>query len=307
MRRLLGAEGAASGTIGAILLFGVLVTTLALLNITAVPDAGRAAEDEHRDEVLGAMSGLQSDAEAAALPGGTGASVSRTFPLSPPRDAGQDFFSFFMAQPARASGQIAFDVEYGNVRLTHLRDGSATTFVDVGSLTEPFPIGRLHFDPHPIFRAPGVVALENGGVVATEGSSELMRHDPPILVDVASGTTHVLVKVRVLNGTSESVGGSSSLRASLTTEASVLNVPPANNARSATLVLETAYGSAWGAFLNETSDDAGLGVGTGYTTAVSLGTGGQGLDVVTWTVEGTGSGNDLRLGYGVAVYRVKLS
>lgn len=300
-------DAAGAETVGAILLFGLFVTVIAYLNVTAVPDAGLKAEEAHYEDVLGALNALQASTEATATPSGVGATASGGFPLSPTRTAGQDFFSFFLAEPALASGEIAFLPDYGNVTVHHYRLGKSDAVVDVGSFTERLPVGRLTFDPHPVFRGAGVAQLEGGGVVTTEGDASSLRFAPPVSVTVSGSTTNVAVKARILNGTAQNAGGSTDIRVALDTEAATLTSPAKNNAQNVTFRLETSYGSAWGAYLNATATAAGLASGSGFETAVSRGTGEGGLDVVTWLVHGTGSGNDVRLTTGIAVHRVRLS
>lgn len=299
------ADLAGAETLGALILFGLFVTVIALLNVTAVPDSGREAEEEHHARVLDDLGGLQAEAEAAANPASLGATVSRSLSLGPQRDAGQDFFSFFMAEPARAAGQLTFTHDYGNVTLSHTRHGVPGTVYDVGSPDARFPLGRLTFDPHPNFRPEGILQWEAGALVATAPGSETLRQAPPITIAQNGGTTHVSVKVRVLNGTAADVGGTSSVRVALATEAATLVSPHADNADQVTLRLETRHGTAWGAWLNATSAEAGLAAGQ-YGASVQRGAAPGGLDVVTWTVLGTGSGNDVRLTTGLAVQGVRL-
>lgn len=299
------ADLAGAETLGALILFGLFVTVIALLNVTAVPDAGLAAEEAHHARVLDALGGLQAEAEAAANPASLGATLSRSVPLGPERDAGQDFFSFFLAEPSRSAGQLSFTHDYGNVTLSHTRQGVPGTVYDVGSPHARFPLGRLTFDPHPHFRPEGVLQWEGGALVATSPEGATLRHAPPVSVAVQGDTTHVSVKVRVLNGTAAELGGTSSVRVGLATEAATLVSPRADNADQVTLRLETAHGEAWGAWLNATSATAGLAAGE-YSTLVQRGAAPGGLDVVTWTVLGTGTGNDVRLTSGLAVQGVRL-
>ena len=299
-------DEAGAETIGAIILFGIFVAVIAVMNVTAVPAAGLAAEETHYARVLESLGGLQAEAEAAGLPGNVGATVGRALSLGPEQDPGQDFMSFFLATPARATGQLSFTPNYGAMTLSHTRAAPAGTVYDIGSASAGFPMGRITFDPHPVFRQEGSVQLENGGLVVAHGAAETLRFTPPVTVSVAGGTTHVTVKARALNGTDFDVGGTAAVRVALQTEAATLNAPVANNADQVVLKLETAHGRAWGAFLNETSTRGGLS-GAQFTTDVSMGTGSGGLDVVTWTVMGTGSGNDVRLSSGIAVYGVTVS
>lgn len=294
-------EAAGAQTVGALILFGLFVTVIALLNVTSVPEGGRAAEEAHHARVVEALGGLQAEAEAAA----PGAAVSRTLPLSPPRPAGQDFFSFFLADPAQAAGELSFEADHGNVTLSHTRAGEGTPVFDVGSADARFPLGRLTFDPHPAFRPAGVLRLEGGALVAATPEGATLRHAPGVSVRVAEGTTHVTVLVRVLNGTSADLGGTSTTRVTLATEAATLASPLAGNADRVALRLETEHGTAWGAWLNATATEGGLAPGQ-FTTTVRRGAGQDGLDVVAWTVEGTGSGNDVRLTSGLTVHRVTL-
>ena len=305
-RALRAEERASAQTVGALILFGLFVTVIALLNVTSVPDAGLAAEEQHHARVLDALGGLQSEAEAASLPTSVGATVSRTLPLAPERDAGGDFFSLFLAQPAQATGQLTFTAGYGNVTLSHTRDGVAGTLYDVGTPDAPFPLGRLRFDPHPNFRAPGLVDLENGAVVTTTDESATLRHAPPVSVSVQGGVTQVTVKVRVFNGTAADLGGTASVRLGLETEAATLNSPVNPNADQVTLRLETEHGSAWGAHLNETATRGGLATSAQFATSVQRDAAPGGLDVVTWTVYGTGTGNDIKLTSGIGILGVRL-
>lgn len=299
-------DEAGAETIGAIILFGIFVGVIAMMNLTAVPAAGLAAEESHYQKVLEALGGLQAEAEAAGLPGNVGATVGRAVPLGPEQDPGQDFMSFFLATPARATGQLDFTPHYGSLTLSHTRAAPPGPVYDIGNAAAGFPLGRITFNPHPIFRQEGIVQLENGGLVVTTGATESMRFAPPVTLSVAGATTHVTVKARALNGSAADVGGTAPLRVALETQAATLNAPLTNNADAAVLKVETAHGPAWGAFLNETSTTGGLAPGQ-FTTTVSMGTAPGGLDVVTWTVLGTGTGNDVRLTSGIAVYGVKVS
>jgi hypothetical protein len=300
-------DAAGAETVGALILFGLFVTVIALLNVTSVPSAGLSAEEAHHEKVLDAMGGIQAEAEAASLPTAVGATVGRALPLAPERSAGGDFFSLFLAQPAQAAGQLTFEPSYGNVTLSHTRQGNPATVYDVGAAVARFPLGRLTFDPHPVFRQPGLVRLEDGAVVTTDAASETLRHAPPVTLSVQGGVTHLTVKVRVLNGTAADVGGTAGVRVGLQTEAATLTSPVNPNANAVTLRLETAHGRAWGAFLNETAADGGL-TGAQSTTTVERGAGAGGLDVVTWTVAGTagGSQNDIRLTSGLAILGVRI-
>lgn len=300
-------EQAGAEVVGAILTFGIFVTAVAVLNVTAVPQAGLDAEEEHVATLLDRLNGLQSSAEGAALAGSSGATASAAVPLSPARNVGQDFFSFFLATPARAAGELRFVADYGNVTLLHYRAGESAPVADVGSASARLPLGRLTLDPHPLFRAPGVIDLENGALVTREGESSHVRFEPPVSVSVSGSTTRVTVKVRVLNGTDATLGGTADVRVALETEASTLSAPVANHAERVVLRLETAHGSAWGAFLNESSERGGLTTPLGYQTTVSRGTGEHGLDAVTWDVRGVGSGNDVRLTSGITVFTLRLS
>lgn len=300
-------EGGAE-IVGAMLLFGLFVTVIALLNVTSVPAAGLAAEEEHFDRTLSNLNALQTEAEVAGIPSSVGATVARAIDLAPARQTPRDFMSFFLATPAQASGELRLQVDYGNLTVTHLRGGSPTPIVDLGNPAAPFPYGRLTFDPHPVFRGEGRVGLENGGLITTTSTSETMRFSPPITVSVSGDSTLVGIRARVLNGTDTDIGGVAPVRIALVTEEATLSAPVANNARSTTLRLETDHGSAWGAFLNATSNDAGLVQGATYQTTVVKGSGGA-LDVVTWTVEGlhADARNDVRLTTGLAVYGVAVS
>ncbi len=293
--------------IGAILLFGLFVTVIAFLNVTAVPNAGLAAEAAHHDQVLAAFNQIQSEAEATGGPLSQGATIAGALALAPQRDAGGGFFSFFLAPPARSAGEVSFEANYGNITLTHTTATSPGTIADIGSPTVRFPMGRLTFDPHSVFRNAGVVQMENGGVVTTDLSSESLRFAPPISVTLSGGTTHVSVLTRTLNGTDANVGGTGSVRIRLATEAATFDPAPAANARNVTLRLETGHGNAWGSYLNATSRAAGLTHGVHYRTTVQVGAGVGGLDIVTWLVEGTGTGNDVKLTSGLAIYEVRFT
>lgn len=299
-------ETAGAETVGAIILFGIFVAVIAIMNITSVPAAGLAAEETHYAKTLETLGGLQAEAEAAGLPGNVGATVGRAFSLGPERDVGQDFMSFFLATPAQAAGQLSFTPNYGAITLTHTRAAPPGTVYDIGSAGAGFPMGRLTFDPHPVFRQEGAVQLESGALVTTTSSTETLRFTPPVTLSVASGTTYVTVKARALNGTDFDVGGTAAVRLALETEAATLGAPASNNADQLTLRIETAHGRAWGAFLNKTATDGGLS-GAQFSTTVSMGTAPGGLDLVTWNVLGTGTGNDIRLVSGIAVYRVTVS
>lgn len=300
-------EAAGAETVGALILFGLFVTVIALLNVTSVPSAGLAAEEAHHEKVLDALGGLQAEAEAASLPTSVGATVGRAVPLAPERSSGSDFFSLFLAQPAQAAGQLTFDEDYGNVTLSHTRQGNPSTLYDVGTPTARFPLGRLTFDPHPIFRQQGVVDLENGAVATTTSTSETLRHAPPITLSVQGGITQLTLKVRVLNGSAADVGGTAGVRVGLETEAATLTSPINPNANQVVLRLETEHGRAWGAFLNKTATEGGLTAGQ-FTTTVQRGAGEGGLDVVTWTVDGTtgGASNDIRLTSGLAILGLRI-
>ncbi len=306
MRRVERGEAGAE-TIGAVLLFGLFVAVIAFLNVTSVPAAGLRGEEEHVARVVDRLNLLQASAEAAAAPGAGGATASVGVPLAPERDAGQDFFSVFLAEPGRATGEIAIDPSYGNVTLRHFVTGSASAIEDVGSAASRLPIGRIAFDPHPVYRAAGIVALENGALLATDPDGATLRFDPPIAVSVSGSETSVVANVRIVNGTAAAVGGAHDVRLALRAEGATLVAPAAANAASVEYRLETAHGTAWGAFLNATSTDAGLTSPGGYATGVARGAGASGLDVVTWTVYGTGTGNDVRLAHGVAVFTATAS
>lgn len=296
------ADEAGAETIGALILFAIFVATIAILNVTAVPSNGLAAEEEHFTSTLSALNGLQAEAESATQ---SGATVARSIELAPARSVAQDFFSFFLAAPARASGEILFEPNYGNLTVVHWRQGNPNSFVDLGSWTARLPVGRLTFDPHPIFRTEGLVQLENGGVVTTAPSASLMRYDPPVSVTVAGSNTLVNIQARVFNGTGNSVGGTAPVRIGLMTEASTLTSPASNNAHNLTLRLETDHGAAWGDYLNRTSTAAGLATGAQFFVNVQTGAA-SAPDVVTWHVNGTSTGNDVRLTTGISVHRVTL-
>jgi hypothetical protein len=300
-------EVAGAETVGALILFGLFVTVIAMLNVTSVPSAGLAAEEAHHEKVLDTLGGLQSEAEAASLPTSVGATVSRALPLAPERDAGSDLFSLFLAQPAQAAGQVTFAPDYGNVTLSHTRHGNPATLHDVGTSTARFPLGKLSFDPHPVFRQHGIVQLEDGALVTTTSASETLRHAPPVSLSVQGGVTHLTVKVRVLNGSTADVGGTAGVRVGLETEAATLTSPVNPNANQVVLRLETSHGRAWGAFLNETASEGGL-TAAQFSTTVQRGAGEGGLDVVTWTVDGTlgGTSNDIRLTSGLAILGVRI-
>jgi hypothetical protein len=304
-------DDAGPEVVGALILFGIFVTTIALLNLTAVPQAGLAAEDDHYNGVLAALNGLQTEAEAGALPTSLGATVSHSIDLGPAAFVPKDFFSYFMATPARASGELSLVVDHGNLTVTHYRAGNPNAVVDVGNAGAQFPYGELQFDPHPNFRPAGVVAFEDGGIITTDsqGGTQVMRFAPPITVTSTGGIIDVGIRARVLNGTDFDVGGVAPVRVGLVTEAATLTSPASANARNVTLRLETAYGTAWGAYLNQTSDAAGLSRAAGqYSTTVLRGQSGA-LDVVTWTVEGplSTNTNDVRLTTGLGVFGVSVS
>ena len=305
-RSALGDEAAGAETVGALILFGIFVGTIAFLNVTAVPQAGLESEELHYLGVLSALNGLQASAESATI-GGVGSSVSQSLTLGPTQTSGSDFFSFFVATPAQASGELVFNASYGSITVFHTVSGSTTRIYDVGGAAGGLPMGSLVFDPHAIFRPTGIVSLEDGALITTDGSTQTLRYAPPISVSQSGSTTYLTNKSRVLNGTSAAIGGTGPARASFSTEATTLVAPSAANADSATLLVETSYGSAWGSYLNATSVSAGLASGAGFVTTVSQDTGTNGLDVVTWTVTGTGTGNDLRFTTGLSILGVRLS
>lgn len=305
-RRRTRDDEAGAQIIGALIIFGIFVSVIGILNVTSVPASGLAAEQEHYEQALSTLNGLQSEAETAGLPANVGATVARSLDLAPPRTIGQDFFSFFLATPARASGELTFDPDYGNLSVVHYKNGNPNPFYDIGGASAYFPVGRVIFDQHPVFRDSGVIQMENGAIVVTEGGTASMRFDPPVSVDVEGTTTVVSIKSRVLNGTASSIGGIAPVRALLTTEAATLAAPANNNAQNATMRLNTSFGSAWRDHLTRISDDAGLTAGTQYYVGLDEGTG-NALDRVTWMVNGTSTGNDVRLTTGLAVYTFALS
>lgn len=310
-------EQAGPEVIGALILFGLFVTTIAMLNITAVPAAGLAAEEEHIRTVLDNLNGLQLAGENGATPSNVGATGGVALSLAPARDVGQDFFSFFLAQPAQATGELTFERDYGNLSLYHYQGGGGGLITyDIGAASTGVTVGRITFDPNPVFRDEGIFQLENGGIVSTESGASSMRFAPPVTVTVDSlGITHVAIKARIFNGTDLSIGGSTSVRVALLTEAATLYAPTSENANSTFLRLETAHGPAWASYFNTTSQTAGLsawdGLGTelGYTTSVAMGAGADGADVVTWRVYGIDSSattRDIRLTSGIAVFGVSV-
>jgi hypothetical protein len=302
-------DKAGAEVVGALILFGVFVATIAILNVTAVPNAGRATEHEHYEQTLAALNALQAEAETAGLPGAVGSTVARSIDLAPPRSVGQDFFSYFMATPARASGELTFEPDYGNILVQHTKAGSGTQLNDVGAPGEEFPVGKLTFDPHPIFGEPSLVQLENAGVVTGESGAAAMRFDPPISVvyDADTQITNVSIKVRVLAGDSFSIGGIAPVRATLRTEAATLQSPVNPNAATATMTLETEHGVAWQEFLERASaplDAAGV---DRYDVVLEEDVDGD-VDRVTWTILGEAdTGNDIRLATALAIYDVSVS
>lgn len=305
MARRTDDDTAGAETVGALILFGIFVATIAYLNVTAVPQAGLAGEESHFLGTVGNLNALQSSAEAAASPSGAGTTVSQALMLGPTQTAGSDFFSFFVATPAKASGELAFNSSYGGITVYH-EEASAGRVYDVGSAAGGLPFGQLRFDPHPIFRNAGVISLENGALVTTDGATQTLRYAPPITATQAGGVTSLSVKTRLLNGTTGSVGGGGPARVGLTSEAATLSAAPAANAVNVTLIVQTSYGTAWGAYLNTTAISGGLPAGS-YTTSVARGAGPGGLDVVVWRVEGTGTGNDVRFSHGLAILDVSLN
>lgn len=298
---------AGAETVGALIMFGIFVGTLAYLNVTAVPQAGLENEERHFIDTLAALNALQASAEAAALPGGVGTSVSQAVSLGPTTTSGSDFFGFFIATPAQAAGELAYNGSYGSIRVYHTVDGSGTPIYDAGSAASGVPIGQITFDPHPNFRHSGVISLENGALITTDGESETLRYAPPVSVGQSSGITQVSIKTRILNGTSGVIGGTGAARISLATEATTLTAPTTANADSVTLRIETRHGNAWGSYLNATATGVGLASGVGYTTLVQKGAATTGLDIVTWTINGAGTGNDVRLTTGFSIMGVVLS
>lgn len=308
-----GDDAAGAETVGALILFGIFVMTIAFLNVSAVPQAGLAAEEEHVRRLLDDMNALQVEAEAAALPENEGATIGASLALSPDRSVGSDFFSFFLADPARAAGEITFVQDHGNVTLTH-HQGMGPVRVDIGSTTAQFPMGRLRLDPHPVYRSGGILQLENGALVTTDGSAESLRFSPPITARNDSGTILLTVKARILNGTDASVGGASIVRVGLLTEAATLVSTSSPNARNVTLRLETDHGAAWATYLSDVAEGVGLaawtsGAEVGYQTVLQEGAAPGGLDVVTWRVFGASgaASNDIALSYGLGIYTVTLS
>jgi hypothetical protein len=301
-------DQAGAEVVGALILFGLFVTIIALLNITAVPAAGLGAENDHYAKTLSDLNALQSEAEAAALPGNVGATLGRSIDLGPATSTPKDFFSYFLATPAQASGELSLAVNWGNVTVSHTTNGGQTV-VDVGNANAAFPYGRLTFDPHPNFRPPGVIQWEDGGIVTTAPGTQTMRFSPPVTVSTAGSDTVVGVRVRVLNGTDLDIGGVAPVRLTLVSEAVTLDAPASDNARSVTLRLETSNGPAWGAYLNATSAAANATGIVHWSTTVQAGAAPGGLDVVTWTISGqsNGSANDVRLTTALAVYKVSVS
>jgi hypothetical protein len=299
--RACASDGAAAEIVGALILFGIFVATIAILNVTAVPQSGASAEANHNADVLQTLNNLQASEESIAQPTSVGAVASAAVQLSPTLTPGRDFMSYFLATPAAAPGEIRFEGAYGNLTLSHTIAGGSAPIVDVGSLSGPLPTGRFVFDPHPIFTTPITEALEDGAVLTTDTSSQTVRFAPPISVKVASGSTAISVLARVYNGTGGDFGGTTTVRVALTTQVATLTNPTTNDANGVTLRLETSYGSAWGAWLNATSVAAGL---PSYTTTVTHPAGK--LDVVTWTVT-SGATNGIRLTSGLAVYGVTMS
>ena len=300
-------DAAGAETVGALILFGIFVATLAYLNVTAVPQAGLENEERHFTETLASLNALQASAEAATLPGGVGTSVSQAISLGPTITSGSDFFGHLIATPAQAAGELTYNASYGNIRVYHTVDGSAALIYDAGSAASGVPLGQIAFDPHPNFRRDGIVSLENGALITTDGESETLRYAPPVSVSQSAGISQVTIKTRILNGTSGVIGGTGAARISLATEATTLTAPTAPNADSVTMRVETRHGNAWGDYLNTTSAAAGMVSGVGYVTLVENGAAPGGLDVVTWTFRGIGAGNDVRLTTGLSIMRVVLS
>lgn len=299
-------EDAGAETVSALILFGLFVTVIAFLNVESVPAAGYAQEAALFDEAVEAVSALVATAESAGVPGMEGTSTARIVPLKPHRDVGQDFFSLFMAVPAVSTGELTFVQDHGDVRVTHTPSGGSEV-VDVGSVTTPLPFGRLRFDPHPIYRDAGVVDVALGGVVTTDGDPEVMRFAPPFDVTVENGVTTVTATPRILTGTPVSIGGGASARVSLTTESATVVTPPDANAARVDVRIETAHGVAWAAHFRSVSEAAGLDEATSeFAVTRAAGAGSGGLDVVTWTVYGEGSGNDVRLITGSVVHTIRI-
>ncbi|MHB8605610.1 MAG: hypothetical protein ACYDCK_10190 [Thermoplasmatota archaeon] len=298
-------DAAASEVVGAIILFAIFIGTLAILNLTAVPNAGKNAEQQHAGAVLTDLNGLQASGEGIAVPSAVGAGVARSIALAPAAPPGGDMMSFFLATPATAAGELSFVADYGNLTLTHT--AGAATVTDIGNAAVRFPIGRILFDPHNYFASPGTDVLENGAVLTTAPGSETLRFAPSISVKVAGATTDVTVLARVLNGSSLDIGGTTSVRVAFTTESASISAPVAPNAGRVVLRLETSFGPAWSDYFNATSTSAGLVYGAGFTTTLARGAAPGGLDVVTWTIDGTGSGTDIRLTSGLSVFRVGLT
>lgn len=302
-----GCDEAGAETVGALVLFGLFVTVVAVLNVTAVPSAGLAAEDAHHARVLDALAGLQGEAEAGSKPGSVGATASRALPLGPERAAAGGFLGFFVAKPVQATGQITFEPGYGNLTLSHTRHGESAILYDLGSPTARFPLGRIVFDPHAQFREAGALSLENGALVAaTPGGGATLRHAPPVSVTTSGGVTHVSVMARVLNGTSADAGGTSLVRLGLATEAATLSSPVAPNADRVVLRMETHHGAAWADHFHTISQAAGLADGAHYSVLVVHDAAEGGLDVVSWAVQGSGAGNDVRLTHGFAAHGVRI-
>ncbi len=299
-------DAAVSNVIGAILLFGILAGALVVLNITTVPAMGYANENAHFEDVLGRFGDLQARAASASGGTGAGAAVAGAIPLGPPETRGHDIWDAFLATPARASGNLRFDPAYGNITLTHTRNGSAVPVADAGGAAVRFPMGRILFEPNDHFRHESSLTYEAGAVLSTDLGVSVIRFAPAITVNMSGGIVDVAIDTQALTGAGTAVGGVTPARLGLVPAGAARTDVASPNADEVTLRMETGHGAAWGKFLNATADNAGLMAGSGYTTTVSRGTGSGGIDIVTWTVSGVGTGNDIRLRAGVAFFRVSV-
>lgn len=174
MNSLLSNNRAVSEVIGAILLFALVISALALVQATAVPTWNQQEEFEHSDRIVSELSQFSDDLERSATTGaGTTRSLdlgveyqSRPFLFNPSSPAGN---LQLVDGPAMVLGNVAADGETGDYWTGESRE---------------FPTAAIHYEPaYNEYRNAPTTVIESGTMYNRYGSVNVVLADGQVIED----------------------------------------------------------------------------------------------------------------------------
>ncbi|WP_209683111.1 DUF7289 family protein [Methanohalophilus levihalophilus] len=273
-RRFQKSDSGISTVLSAVLLLGLLVSILAVFNVSYVPEWKADAERAHMDDVYEDMSRLKTNGDLIAL--STSIDPNSTVSLSVPITMGGGYIPVVGA--SKSSGSLSINDDITSMKI--VASNTATNNTYTFNLTDR---GSVIYTSNNNYYVDQVLVYENGALIVSQKNRSIMKQSPPVYINNVFGNDYsVNVNSISLVGDTRSVSSSGTQDVRFDSRSSVWKFNNNEPLTNVTISINSSYPSSWAEYFNSSALSAGLVYSTDFTIT-------EGTDFASIAISPSGS------------------